>query len=423
MIKNIIINFEDKINFNFEIYLIDQITNEKEFIINKTIIDNYENSINNYETSIEKIIDKILFSEIEIFNKNDSLINKIKFILFNIIDNNDKYNIDIINKIIFKYNLKVIKEYNYKKFIEQYQKVFVIRKQYNFTKPFIVQLTVTDDIVELRYIRRFLINNKLEEFELFNCYLNRFELMKRNDWKDNSKFSVHLKTWDIEAILMKNRILEDLIINKNFNDRNDIETILNIHAGRKGTVNRNGYLVNISALLQNGRIPSTEDHAFFPGHRVFNFFLKFKDSKFTELFLSIPIDPETTIEHNCREIRMYNSTELKTKWKNNSDIQSKVWQPQFRVNCDKTEINCNEYAEVNVQLINSYTKEDINKSCEVYLENINGYLPKNRITLDNNGFGKFKIYPLYLDPGDKIKIKIGFRYFQSKQEIEFKVVV
>lgn len=100
--------------------------------------------------------------------------------------------------------------------------------------------------------------------------------MKRNDWKDNSKFSVHLKEWDVEAILMRNRILEDAIINQHFTDRDTIEKYLNIHAGRKGTVNRNGYLVNISALLQNGRIPSTEDHAFFPGHRVFNFFSSLK---------------------------------------------------------------------------------------------------------------------------------------------------
>lgn len=203
-------------------------------------------------------------------------LNKIKFVL-----NDSSYGVSRLNEDEYFKHDKLIREVDFNEYFDSLPKIFVIRKQYYFTRPFIIKLNVTEDIVELSYVRRFEINDKLEEFELFNCYLNRFELMKRNDWKDNSKFSVHLKEWDIEAILMRNRILEDAIVNQHFTDRDSIEKYLNIHAGRKGTVNRNGYLVNISALLQNGRIPSTEDHAFFPGHRVFNFFLKFKDSKFT----------------------------------------------------------------------------------------------------------------------------------------------
>lgn len=343
-------------------------------------------------------------------------LNKIKFVL-----NDSSYGVSRLNEDEYFKHDKLIREVDFNEYFDSLPKIFVIRKQYYFTRPFIIKLNVTEDIVELSYVRRFEINDKLEEFELFNCYLNRFELMKRNDWKDNSKFSVHLKEWDIEAILMRNRILEDAIVNQHFTDRDSIEKYLNIHAGRKGTVNRNGYLVNISALLQNGRIPSTEDHAFFPGHRVFNFFLKFKDSKFTELFLSIPIDPDACIVHNCREIRMYNSTELKTKWKNNHEIQSRVWQPQFKLTTKSTEVSHKENAEINVQLINSYTGEEIHHSCDVYIENVNGYLPKNRITLDENGRGSFKMYPLFLEPGDIVKVKVGFRYFPAKQEILFSI--
>lgn len=342
-------------------------------------------------------------------------LNKIKFF-----STSSSYAETVENGDDFLKNDKLIDEVDFYKYFNILPKIFVIRKQYYFTRPFIIKLNVTDDIVELSYTRNFEINGKVETFELFNCYLNRFELMKRNDWKDNSKFSVHLKEWDIEAILMRNRILEDAIINQHFTDRETIEKYLNIHAGRKGTVNRNGYLVNISALLQNGRIPSTEDHAFFPGHRIFNFFLKFKDSKFTELFLSIPIDPEACILHNCREIRMYNSTELKTKWKNNEEIQNRVWQPQFKLTQASKYIS--EFGVVDVQLINSYTKEPIHKSVDVYLENVNGYLPKNRITLDETGRGSFKVYPLYMECGDIIKVKAGFRYFPAKQEVEFIVV-
>lgn len=73
---------------------------------------------------------------------------------------------------------------------------------------------------------------------------------------------------------------------------------------------------------------------------------------------------------------MYNSTELKTKWKNNHEIQSRVWQPQFKLTTKSTEVSHKEYAEIDVQLINSYTHEEIHHSCDVYIENVNGYLPK-----------------------------------------------
>ena len=74
-----------------------------------------------------------------------------------------------------------------------------------------------------------------------------------------------------------------------------------------------------------------------------------------------------------------------------------------------------------MQLINSYTHEEIHHSCDVYIENVNGYLPKNRITLDENGRGSFKMYPLFLEPGDAVKVKVGFRYFPAKQEILFSI--
>ena len=374
---------------------------------------------NSYDCGvIENNNEKILFS----FGCGSIKSNYDKNLVQNFILNPE---LDKVKDIIFKDdNNNIISKYNYSEYVEKYPKLFIIRKQYNFTKPFIVDLNVTEDIVELKYLRRFYLteSNSFFEYELFNCYLNRFELMKRKDWWDNSKFSVHLKTWDIDAILMRNRILEDLVLKNNITDKEKIDKILNIHAGRKGTVNRNGYLVNISALLQNGRIPSTEDHAFFPGHRIFNFFLKFKDSKFTEMFLSIPIDPETIIEHNCRGIAMYNSTELKTKWKNNEEIQNRVWQPDFKIKTQSTTINHKDHAKIQVQLINSYTKEPIKKSCDVFLENINGYLPKNRITLDNNGYGEFKFYPLYLSKGDNMKVKVGFRYFPAKQELTFNII-
>lgn len=52
---------------------------------------------------------------------------------------------------------------------------------------------------------------------------------------------------------------------------------------------------------------------------------------------------------------------------------------------------------------------------DVYLETINGYLPKPRVRVGGETV-TFKVMPLGLDAGDTVRVKAGFRYFSGARE-------
>lgn len=299
-------------------------------------------------------------------------------------------------------------------------KLFVIRKQVYFTRPFIVHVEIQEDFIELKYIKRVIINGKITDFDLFTCYLDRNELSKRNDWKDHSRFGIHLKSYDVEAILFASKLI-DTFIHQGMTDKEYIEKMLSVYASRPGTVNRHGYLINSTAYVQNSKPFSVYEHALLPDPRIFSFYLRFKDSKFTEIMVNISIDRKAKIESNCEEILINNTSELRTTYKDDEKIQSVVWLPDFILSCDTKECKPNDIKNINIQLINGYTKKPVLKSVEVYLDNINGYLPKNRIILDDTGKGSFKFMSTGLDIGDYMTVKCGFRYFTNKKELTINI--
>lgn len=307
--------------------------------------------------------------------------------------------------------------------------LFVIRKQVYFTKPFIVHVDIKPTSISLKYIKRIQINDKIIDFDLFTCYLDIYELRKRNDWKSHSRFGVHLKDYDAQALMLSSKIIDDLI-SQGMTNKEDIEKILILHSSRPGTVNRHGYLINSTAYVQNSKPFSVYEHALLPDPRIFAFYLKFEDSYFDEIMVNISIDRYAELESNCNEIQINNTSELRTTYKDDEFIQDIVWLPTFELSTDKNFNdgffidNCckpNEYKTIYIRMINEHTKKPIEKSEIVYLENINGYLPKNRIKLNSLGEGSFKFYANGLDSGDIMTVKAGFKYFTNKDELTINV--
>lgn len=66
--------------------------------------------------------------------------------------------------------------------------------------------------------------------------------------------------------------------------------------------------------------------------------------------------------------------------------------------------------------------ENINDNVTLNLRTDKGYLPKNKISTDNNGNGQFKISALGLDAGDVINVKFGVSSFTNIGEIKITVV-
>ncbi|CAA7620611.1 hypothetical protein [Magnetospirillum sp. SS-4] len=79
------------------------------------------------------------------------------------------------------------------------------------------------------------------------------------------------------------------------------------------------------------------------------------------------------------------------------------------------------YASVPVRLVDQQGELLSSAACDLYLAETGGYLPKRRVRAVD-GKAWFKVGALGLDPGDTVKIKLGFRHFSGLADINVEVV-
>ena len=93
--------------------------------------------------------------------------------------------------------------------------------------------------------------------------------------------------------------------------------------------------------------------------------------------------------------------------------------PSVRVENEKT-IAPNGVATVAIKVVNEETDEVLDANCELFLEESGGYLPQRRVKI-TNGHGQFKVQALGLEPGEKFKVKVGFRLVTGLADAHFEV--
>jgi hypothetical protein len=71
-----------------------------------------------------------------------------------------------------------------------------------------------------------------------------------------------------------------------------------------------------------------------------------------------------------------------------------------------------------VQLIWNKDNLPCPRSTKLYVESDSGYLPRTKIVTDDNGKAQFKIMPIGLSTGEKIKIKVGSTTYSNISSIE-----
>lgn len=317
--------------------------------------------------------------------------------------------------------------------------LFIIRKEMDILRPYVIQVTREEDLLQVDYIYRTPVKGKLEDFRILGYRLTREFLEKRPDWKDCTQFGMHLKSYDFDYMqgcitLIRNAINLGA-------DFESIKAMVSAHMPRFNTINRNGYLINISAASYVGRVSSVEAHALIPAYRLVNWVQKLRSTKFTECCVNLAADPACTVEilSGDRSQDICNSSEIYKKLIHEDEaIKQQVWRPKLRltprplkcyVNAegrpDRTHsqlmgtpsLNTKEFpgatfsgstVVIDVQLIREWYNDDVHAEAEVYLEAIEGYLPKTRVKLDKNGHGTFKLMSFGLEPGDTMRVKAGF---------------
>lgn len=87
-----------------------------------------------------------------------------------------------------------------------------------------------------------------------------------------------------------------------------------------------------------------------------------------------------------------------------------------------TTINADQTTTLNISFIDPETNLELtNYSANVYLQTTGGYINKQRVFVSSNG-ASIIVRALDLEPGDKFKVKAGYRNYTGVSEINYKVV-
>lgn len=407
--------------------------------------------------------------------------------------------------------------------------LFIIRKEMDILRPFVIRVTREEDVLQVEYLYRTVVKGAQKDFLVLGYRLTRKFLEKRNDWKDCTQFGMHLKDYDIAYMHSCVKIIQQFVDAGLAYD--DVCSAVSAHMPRFNTINRNGYLINISAASYIGKVSSVEAHALIPAYRVINWVQKLKSTKFTECCVNLAADPACTVEVTTgdRTQDICNSSEIYNDLIHKDEaIKQQVWRPKLKLTqkgfddlddwnyyldkhvsywddlnaiapklalaldgpiagmavdwiCkmldikDRNDANIAEVIKTltpaqkatlansesyfldnklfpagidlaaisrhrdttsskvgacspgstvffQVQLIREWYGDEIHSPAEIYLECVNGYLPKTRIQLDENGRGSFKFVALGLDRGDTMKVKAGFRFMTNSAEADIEII-
>lgn len=297
--------------------------------------------------------------------------------------------------------------------------LFLIRKEFSYLRPFILSFRRDPDNIWVKYIHRALVQDREEDFTVWGFHLNRQELMKRKDYEEWTNYAMHAQPYDLEYM---NNVAKTINSFASAGEpRDGIEIALRQHHRRYGTINRNGYLINLTGTSYLNRADSTESHVYVPAYRLFHFFIKFRDDDFTKMPMTLISDPECFVDSEEETLHTRHSTHLYQMY-DNPKIKEVIWRPMLRLSAETDRVEADRDVEVRLELYKEFDNDLIrDKSPTVYLEAVNGYLPKTRV-VPKDGSALFKYRALGLEPGDTMRVKAGFHRFTGMSELEFKVV-
>ena len=289
--------------------------------------------------------------------------------------------------------------------------LFVIKKSFNYLKPFIIQVDKHPDIITVKYVTRVLIDDKVEDFTVWGFKLDRNELLKRKDYHDYSHMAIHAKEYDLSYMNICDKQIREMA-SYNY-PRDYIEYKLKEDHTRYGTINRNGYLINLTGASFINRVDTTEAHVHVSLFRMFHFFVKFRECTFDEMPITISMDPDSKLECNEPIVRCRHGVHMYQMY-DNEKIKSIIWRPVPKIIAPDT-VKPDETIKCQIQLYRQFYNDLVPGNHELFLEGVNGYLPKTRIMV-KDGYGECKYIALGLEPGDTMKLKVGFKKYPGLDE-------
>jgi hypothetical protein len=147
------------------------------------------------------------------------------------------------------------------------------------------------------------------------------------------------------------------------------------------------------------------------------FVVPFADSTFEECSVTVNINPDVN-KGDCVVLGVDPEDVERTDYSASAQVRELILLPGVQVAVPKT---CSPDGMINVQVqVVDANDQPLARDAEIFLEAVNGYLPKTRVKTAN-GQASVPFMALGLVAGDSARIKAGFKYFSGASDAHIQI--
>ncbi len=141
----------------------------------------------------------------------------------------------------------------------------------------------------------------------------------------------------------------------------------------------------------------------------------FADADDDELFLTV------NMNHRCSDADVAVTGELDLEWSQaaSSGTHRTLLLPHLRLSAPPS-IDADGQANISIR-VEDASEQPIQRQATVYLEAVSGVLSRVRVTT-NEGVATVPVFANGLSPGDKVRVKAGWKYFPGVDDVTLEVI-
>jgi hypothetical protein len=147
------------------------------------------------------------------------------------------------------------------------------------------------------------------------------------------------------------------------------------------------------------------------------FVVPFADSPFEECAVTVNINPDVN-KGDCVVLGVEASDIERTDYSASAQVRELILLPGVQVSAPAS-CTSNGQVDVHLQVVDA-NDQPIERDAEIFLETVNGYLPKTRIKTVN-GQAIVPFLALGLNDGDSARVKAGFKYFSGASDAAIQI--
>ena len=312
--------------------------------------------------------------------------------------------------------------------------LYLIPKNYSFLTDTIIDFELEKDFIKFNFKFDYTDDDGNNvTLPLLHCNITTDDILKSPDKSDNSFFGWYIRTITAEVL---DTFMMTIINNTTRAPlggikwkAQDLEMFIKHYSSFSKDGNNeyhhnyiHPFIINATALSYINKTHFNDIYKMVNGIRFLHIFVPFLDKlDFTKCIVGLSLPHVKKLNYNGETITIdYEDIDVhKDFWTVKNVFKPALKIKEIKSNSNNITINDpNKPLEFEIELFNGFTNETITDiNTEIYIETVNGYVPKNRVKIDpKTGKARFKAYPEYLESGDTMRIKVGFKHFTSLNE-------